>query len=99
MKNFRALKTLTIYLNISRLKVLIQIALCRNARIQMNLSKNNRLSAEEAKIIFLAPRNEKKCQDVKCLNPLGFCPPHASNFTMETEDNSIQTQLYNSSII
>ena len=60
MTNFRALNTLTIYLNISKIRVLIQITLCRNARIQMNLSKNNRLSAEEAKILFLAPRKEKK---------------------------------------
>ena len=57
MKNFRALKTLKIYLNISKLRVLIQIALSRNARIQMNLSKNNSFSAEEAKNYI--PRTEK----------------------------------------
>ena len=42
MKNFRALNTLTIYLNISKIKVLIQIILYRNARIQLDLSKNNK---------------------------------------------------------
>ena len=40
--------------------VLIQITLCRNARIQMDLSKNkhNRFSAEEA--INYIPRTEKR---------------------------------------
>ena len=37
MKNFRALNTLTRYLNISKIKVLIQITFCRNPRIQMAL--------------------------------------------------------------
>ena len=58
MKNFRALNTLTSYLNISKIRVLIQIALCRNARIQMDLSKNNCFSAEEAKSDI--PRAEKE---------------------------------------
>ena len=49
MKNFRAFNTLKIYLNISKIRLLIQITLCRNARVQMDLSKNNRFSAEEAK--------------------------------------------------
>ena len=48
MLNFRALNTLTSYLNISKIRVLIQMTLCRNARIQMDLSKNNYFSAEEA---------------------------------------------------
>ena len=58
MKNFRALNTLTSYLNISKIKVLIQITLCRNARIQMDLSKNNCFSAEEAKNYI--PHTEKR---------------------------------------
>ena len=48
MLNLRALNTLTSYLNISKIRVLIQMTLCRNARIQMDLSKNNCFSAEEA---------------------------------------------------
>ena len=75
MLNFRALNTLTSYLNISKIRVLIQITLCRNARIQMDLSKNNCFSAEEAKIIFLAPRKERRYQYMKCLSSLGLCPP------------------------
>ena len=58
MKNFRALNTLASYLNISKIKVLIQITLCRNARIQMDLSKNNCFSAEEAKNYI--PHTEKR---------------------------------------
>ena len=58
MKNFRALNTLTSYLNISKIRVLIQITLCRNARIQMDLSKNNCFSAEEAKNYI--PHTEKR---------------------------------------
>ena len=58
MKNFWALNTLTIYLNISKIRELIQITICRNATMQMFLSKNNRFSAEEAK--SYTPRTEKK---------------------------------------
>ena len=58
MKNSRALNTLTSYLNISKIRVLIQITLCRNARIQMDLSKNNCFSAEEAKNYI--PHTEKR---------------------------------------
>ena len=75
MKNFRALNTLTSYLNISKIRVLIQITLCRNPRIQMDLSKNNCFSAEETKIIFLAARKERRYQYMKCLSSLGLCPP------------------------
>ena len=44
----------------SKIRVLIQITLCRNARIQMDLSKNkyNRFSAEEA--INYIPRTQKR---------------------------------------
>ena len=55
---FPALNTLTIYLNISEVRVFIQITLCRNNRIQMDVSKNNRFSAEEAKDDI--PRTEKR---------------------------------------
>ena len=58
MKNFWALNTLAIYFNIFKVRVLIQITICRNARIQMVLSKNNRFSAEEAK--NYTPRTEKR---------------------------------------
>ena len=58
MTNFRALNTFTSYLNISKIRILIQIKICRNARIQMDLSKNNRFSAEEAK--HYTPRTEKR---------------------------------------
>ena len=58
MKNARALNTLTSYLNISKIRVLIQITLCRNCRIQMDLSKNNCFSTEREKNHIL--RIEKK---------------------------------------
>ena len=48
----------TSYFNISKIRVLIQIKLCKNARIQMDLSKNNCFSAEEAKNYI--PRTEKR---------------------------------------
>ena len=59
MTNFRALDTLIVYSNISKLRLLIQITLCRNARIQIYISKNNRFSAEEA-INYIPSRREKK---------------------------------------
>ena len=58
MLNFRALNTLTSYLNISKIRVLIQMTRCRNARIQMDLSKNNCFSAEEAENYI--PRTVKR---------------------------------------
>ena len=58
IKNFWAFNTLTSYLNISKIRVLIQITLCGNTRIQMDLLKNNCLSAEEAKNYI--PHTEKR---------------------------------------
>ena len=99
MTNVWVLNTLTSYLNIYKIIVLIQITLCRNARIRMDLSKNNRFSAEEAKNYTPRTKKRKRYLYVKCLNSLVFVLLHASNFVMETEDNSIQRQLYDSSII
>ena len=53
-----ALDTLTIYSNISKIRVLIQTTLCRNARIHMYISKPNRFSVEEA--INYIPRTKKR---------------------------------------
>ena len=58
MTNFWALNTLTIYSVISKIRVLIQITFCRNARIKTVLSKNNSFPAEE--IINYIRRTEKK---------------------------------------
>ena len=60
----------------------------------MELSKNNRFSAEEA--INYIPCTEKR---KKVSSPLGLYSPHASIFTKETQDNSRQRQFYDSSII
>ena len=59
MKNFRALNTLTSYLNISKMRVMIQ-TLCRNATIQMDLSNSNCFSAEEAKNYIPCTEKRKK---------------------------------------
>ena len=59
MKNFRALNTLASYLNISKMRVLIQ-TLCRNATIQMDLSNSNCFSAEEAKNCIPCTEKRKK---------------------------------------
>ena len=64
IKNFRALNTLTSYL--------IQITLCRDARIQMDLSKNNCFRAEEAKNYI--PRTEKR-KKVPVYEMLDLFPP------------------------
>ena len=85
-KNSRALNTLTSYLNISKIRVLIQKALCRNARIQMDLSKNNCFSAEEAKN-YSSHREKKEGTSVwNAWVLLVFVLLHDSNFIMETED-------------
>ena len=67
----------------------------------MDLSKNNRFSAEEAKNYI--PRTEKRKFLNSMWNTLILCEYfallHASNFIMETEDNSLQRQLYDSFII
>ena len=60
----------------SKKRVLIQITLCRNARIQMDLSKNNSFSTEEA--INYTPRTEKRKKVPICemLEPSGsLCSP------------------------
>ena len=59
MTNFQALDTLTIYSNISKIRLLIQISLCRNAKIQMDISKKNRFSAEKAMSYFPSHREKK----------------------------------------
>ena len=59
MTNFQAFDTLTIYSNISKIRLLIQITLCRNARIKMDISKKNRFSAEKA-INYFPLHREKK---------------------------------------
>ena len=100
MTNFQALNTLTIYSNISRISLLIQITLCRNARIQMDISKKNRFSAEKAINYFLSHwEREKGTNTWNAWVLRVFLLSHASNFLMGTEDNSIQRQLYDSFII
>ena len=56
MKYFWVLNTLTSYLNISKIRILIQITLCGNVRIQMDPSKNN----WKQKILLLALRKERR---------------------------------------
>ena len=65
----------------------------------MNLSKNNRFSAEEAVNYIPCAVKKRRYQYVKCLSPLGLYPPPCFQFDHGTEDNSIQGQLYDSSII
>ena len=65
----------------------------------MNLSKNNRFSAEEA-INYISGTEKRKKVPVCEMRVLWvFVLRHASNIIMENEDNSIQKQLYDSSII
>ena len=99
MTNFRALDILAVYCNISKIGVLIQITLCGNGRIQIDLPKTKYFSAEE--VINYIPHTEKKrrYQYVKCLSRLGLCPTPCASFILETEDNSIQRQFYNSSVM
>ena len=79
-RNKKYRNTLTIYLNISKLKVLIEKTICRNARIQMVLSKNTVSQHRKQKIIFLALRKEKRYQYVKWLSSLGLFPPPCFQF-------------------
>ena len=55
---FPGLELLSVYSNFSEITILIQMKLCRDASIQMDLSKNNCFSTEEA--IKYSPRNEKR---------------------------------------
>ena len=72
----------------SKIRLLIQITLCRNARIQMNISKKNRFSAEKAINYFSLHWEEEK--DTNMWNAWGvlwvFLLSHASNFLMWTEN-------------
>ena len=91
MTNSRALDTLTIYSNTSKIRLLIQITLCRNARIQMDISKKNRSSAEKAMNYFLSHWEKKKGTNMWNAWVLWvFLHSHASKFLMGTEDNSKQ---------
>ena len=80
MTNFQALDALTIYSNISRISLLIQITLCRNARIQMDISKKNHLSAEKA-INYFPSSREIRYQYVKYLSPSVFSPSRYFQFS------------------
>ena len=60
MTNFRVLDTLAIYSNISKIRLLIQITLYKNTRIQMDISKNKPFSAEEAINYILRTKKRKK---------------------------------------
>ena len=64
MTNFRALHTLSIYSNISKIRILIQIKLCRDTRIQVDSSKNNHFSTKEA--ISYIPWTEKRKKVIVC---------------------------------
>ena len=91
MTNSQALDTLTIYFNTSKIRLLIQITLCRNARIQMDISKKNRSSAEKAMNYFLSHWEKKKGTNMWNAWVLWvFLHFHASKFLMGTEDNSEQ---------
>ena len=64
MTNFQVLDTLTIYFDtrlyiFSKIRLLIQITLCRNARKQMDISKKNRFSAEKTINCFNSHREQK----------------------------------------
>ena len=84
MTNFRALNTLTIYSNISKIRLLIRVTHCRNTRIQMDLSKSNHFSAKEAR--------KKGTSMWNAWVLWVFVFPHASNSILETEDNSLRRQ-------
>ena len=88
--NFRALETLTIYSNISKTRLLIQITLCRNTRIQMDLSRNNHFSAEKALTYILCTAKKKEGM-WNAWVPWVFVIHHASNFIMETEENKYRS--------
>ena len=97
MKNFRALNTLKIYLNISKIRVLVQITLCRNARVQMDLSKNNRFSAEEAKDYISCTEKRKTvpvCEMLEFSLSLSY-----SIIPILSLKKIAQKQLYDTSII
>ena len=75
----------------TKIRVLIQITLCTNASIQIDLSKNkhNRFLVEEA--MNYIPRTD--------IVLWVFVFLHASNFIMEIENDSIQRHIYDSHII
>ena len=64
MTNFRALENITIHLNISQIRILIQIKLCRNTNIRMDLSKNNHFSTQE--VINYISGTEKRKKVLVC---------------------------------
>ena len=71
-----------------------------NNTLQKRQNTNGSIKEQlEAKNCIPCTEKRKKVQYMKCLSSLALCPPSFSNFIMETEDNSIQRQLYNSSII
>ena len=55
--------------------IVIQIKLCRNSRIQMDLSKNNRFSTEEAINYILRTEKRKKVAVCEMLQSSGPCTP------------------------
>ena len=94
MTNLKALDTLTICCNISKIRLLIQISVCRHARIQMDISKKNCFSAGKAINYFPSLREKKSGTNMWNAWVFRiFLLSYASNFLMGTEDNSIQNSF------
>ena len=100
MANLRASETLTIYPNIFKIRILIQIKLCENAGKQMDLSKKDSFSTQET--INYIPHAKKRKESTNMLNTWViwvFALLSASKYVKETEDNKIKRQVYDSYII
>ena len=67
----QALENFTIYSNISEIMLLIQTTLCRNTRIQMDLSKNNRSTADEATNYISRTKKRKKAPECEMFESSG----------------------------
>ena len=77
---------------------LFEYLLNKDIDIQMNPLKNNRFSTQEA-INYIRTKKRKKVPVCEMPTSWVFVLLNASNFPMETEDNSIQRKFYDSYII
>ena len=100
MANLRASETLTVYPNIFKIRILIQIKLCENVGKQMDLSKKDSFSTQETTNYI--PHAKKRKESTSMLNTWViwvFALLSASKYVKETEDNKIKRQVYDSYII
>ena len=94
MTNFRVLDTLAIYSNISKIRLLIQITLYKNAQNTNGYIKEQAFLSRGSNKLYSSHQEKKEGTSMWNVWVLWvFVLPHAVNFIMKTEGDRRQTAL------